>query len=141
MPLLSPSAAHRSTIAPLQRSIRNRARWNTRLGLAHVLITLSLVLPSAAQTTNPVPQEWGVVLGADKTEAAARQEVSQNSRILGQRPRIYRCNGWYRTIAAYASKRDALRGLQRVLDAGSKRSPYIIAIRPWCPSKKLVAMN
>lgn len=124
-----------------QRLIKNGTRLLATLGLSHMLITLSFPLPSLAQVNNPAPQEWGVVLGADKSEAAANHEVSQNSRILGRRPRVYLCNGWYRTIAAYSNKRDALMGLQRVMDAGSKRSPYIVAIRQWCPSKKLVRAN
>lgn len=129
-------------MAASQRLIKDGTRLLatlvTTIGLSHVLVTSLLSLSSSAQAGDQVPQEWGVVLGADKTEAAAHHEVNQNSRILGQRPRVYICNGWYRTIAAYSNKRDALQGLQKVLDAGSKRSPYIVAIRQWCPSKKLI---
>lgn len=121
--------------------MRHVFRVFTIFGLAYGLTTMSLPLPSSGQSKAQSPQEWGVVLGADKTEAAANHEVSQDNRILGKKPRIYLCNGWYRTIAAYQSKGDALRALQRVLDAGSKRSLYIVAIKQWCPSKKLIGAS
>ena len=114
------------------------ARARSGLGLLPLLLASALPLPSAAQGTGAAAQEWGVVLGADRTLPLAAREVSVNTSILGQPPRVYLCNGWYRTIATYASKREALQGLKKVLDAGSKRSPYIISISQWCPSKKLL---
>ena len=115
---------------------------SARLGsLARVLLAMLLLLagtPSQAQMPQNPPSEWGVVLGGDRSAAAASEEVNRNARILGQRPRVYLCNGWYRTVAAFASKRQALLGLQKVLDAGSRRSPYLIPIREWCPGKRLM---
>ena len=98
-----------------------------------------LSIPALAQRASPSAQEWGLVLGGDRTATLAAQEVAVNSRILGQKPRVYFCNGWYRTVAPFSSKREALLALQKVLEAGSKRAPYIISISQWCPSKKLVA--
>jgi len=113
-----------------------------RLGsLTPLLLAMQLLLagsPSQAQRPQNAPQEWGVVLGGDRSAAAAAEDATRNARILGQRPRVYLCNGWYRTVAAFASKRQALLGLQKVLDAGSLRSPYIITIQQWCPGKRLM---
>jgi hypothetical protein len=96
-------------------------------------------IPALAQMASPSAQEWGLVLGGNRSATLAAQEVAVNNRILGQKPRLYLCNGWYRTVAPFRSKREALLALQKVLDAGSKRAPYIISISQWCPSKKLVA--
>jgi len=115
--------------------------------LLSVLIIASLLspllarwgsLPSTAQTMQPAAAEWGVVLGGDRTVSGAANEVRRNSRILNLIPRVYRCEGWYRTVAPFASKREALLGLAKVLDYGSTRSPYIITIKEWCPGKKLI---
>lgn len=112
---------------------------SARLGsLAPLLLAMQLLLAGSPSQAQIPPQEWGVVLGGDRSAAAAAEEATRNARILGQRPRVYLCNGWYRTVAAFASKRQALLGLQKVLDAGSLRSPYIITIQQWCPGKRLV---
>jgi len=121
-------------------------RWPARCFSALIIATIltplgarSGPLPSTAQTKQPAAAaEWGVVLGGDRTAVGASDEVRRNSKILNLVPRIYRCEGWYRTVAAFASKREALLGLAKVLDSGSTRSPYIISIKEWCPGKKLI---
>lgn len=106
--------------------------------LAALLLAQAMPPPARAQSSGGAPHEWGVVLGADKTRAKAEWEVAGNARILGQRPRLYMCNGWVRTVAAYGSKVEALKALRKVRDAGSKRSPYIVSLWQWCPEKKLL---
>ena len=105
-------------------------------------VSIALVHSSApiasAQNGSPSVQEWGVVLGADKNQQQAMQEVARNARILGQSPRLYLCNGWIRTVAAYRSRQDALKALRKVRAAGSKYSPYIVSLWQWCPGKKRI---
>lgn len=105
---------------------------------AIVILTQSLNLISYAQSSSSQRQEWGVILGADRTKEAAAKEVADNTKILGQKPRTYLCNGFVRTIAAYKSKHDALKALRKVRAAGSPYSPYIVSLWQWCPSKKLL---
>lgn len=105
---------------------------------AVVILTQGFNLSSYAQSSSSQSQEWGVVLGADKTQEAATKEVADNTKILGQKPRMYMCNGWVRTIAAYRSKQDAINALRKVRAAGSPYSPYIVSLWQWCPGKKLL---
>lgn len=105
---------------------------------AIVILAQGLNLISYAQSSSSQRQEWGVILGADRTLEAAAKEVADNTKILGQKPRTYICNGLVRTIAAYKSKQDALKALRRVRAAGSPYSPYIVSLWQWCPGKKLL---
>jgi hypothetical protein len=115
--------------------------------LAFVLVTHGSPR-SLAQRSEIVPPEtgslglaWGLVLSADRTTTLAEPELNRFSRILGVRPRLYLCNGWYRAVAAYRSEREAITDLQKVLRSGTRRSPYIVALQDWCPSKKLMSSS
>lgn len=95
-------------------------------------------LRSYAQNSTPASQEWGIVLGADRSLKVAENEVANNTRILGFKPRTYMCNGWVRTVAAFKNRQDALKALRKVRAAGSPYSPYIVSLWQWCPGKRLL---
>jgi len=105
---------------------------------AIVIFVQGLNFSSYAQNSTSPSQEWGVILGADRTQEAASKEVADNTKILGQKPGTYMCNGLVRTIAVYRSKQDALKALRKVRAAGSPYSPYIVSLWQWCPGKKLL---
>lgn len=104
------------------------------------LITFAqgLDLRAYAQNSPPASQEWGIILGADRSLKEAANEVTINTRVLGIKPRTYMCNGWVRTVAVFKSKQDALKALRKARAAGSSYSPYIVTLWQWCPGKRLL---
>lgn len=151
MPCLHRDRVPRTVLTAVSALARFRSR-----GLIHpvsaALLALVLMIHgssrSFAQPSELVPPEtgslgmaWGLVLSADRTTTLAEPELNRFSRILGVRPRLYLCNGWYRAVAAYRSERDAITDLQKVLRSGTRRSPYIVALQDWCPSKKLISAS
>jgi hypothetical protein len=102
------------------------------------ILVQALNLLAYAQNSASPGQEWGVILGADRSAKEAEKEIIDNTRTLGQKPRTYMCNGWVRTIAVYKSRQDALKALRKVRAAGSPYSPYIVSLWQWCPGKKLL---
>jgi hypothetical protein len=104
------------------------------------LITFAqgLNLRAYAQNSPPASQEWGIILGADRSLKEAANEVTNNTRVLGIKPRTYMCNGWVRTVAVFKSKQDALKALRKARAAGSPYSPYIVTLWQWCPGKRLL---
>lgn len=109
----------------------------TIVSMAAILVQ-ALNLLAYAQNSTSLGQEWGVILGADRSVKEAEKEIIDNTRTLGQKPRTYMCNGWVRTIAVYRSRQDALKALRKVRAAGSPYSPYIVSLWQWCPGKKLL---
>lgn len=140
-----PPRLGRSASLPSEGASRGLIRSLTLSLLAVVLVVngsprgLALSSGAAAAELGGTGLAWGLVLSADKTTSLAEPELSRYSRLLGVRPRLYLCNGWYRAVAAYRSEREAIAALQKVLRSGPKRSPYIVSIPAWCPSKKLIS--
>ena len=115
------------------------SRLLTGLAVAGLLLTPALLPLAHAQKRAAAPQEWGVVIGADQSKPQAEREAQAATRILGQRPRLYLCNGWVRTVAAFPTRQDALQALRKLRTAGAKNSPYIVSLWQWCPEKQLLS--
>lgn len=105
---------------------------------ALIAVAEGVNLRSYAQNSAPASQEWGIVLGADRSLKEAENEVANNAKILGFKPRTYMCNGWVRTVAAFKNRQDAIKALRKVRAAGSPYSPYIVSLWQWCPGKNLL---
>ena len=114
-------------------------RFLLALGMAALItVTQGVNLRSYAQNSTPASQEWGIVLGADRSQKEADIEVANNTRVLGIKPRTYMCNGWVRKVAVFKNRQDALKALRKARVAGSPYSPYIVSLWQWCPGKRLL---
>jgi hypothetical protein len=109
------------------------------LGRALVAAAVSLALQlgggsACAQTTGFA---WGVVVGADRSLQAARDEARQAAAQIGRTPTLYSCNDWIRTIFVLTDRREAF----QVLAAAQQKirpSAYLVDLRVWCPGKRMV---
>jgi hypothetical protein len=126
-----------SGFKPPLRSSSMKLPLATIVSMVAILVQTLNLLAYAQSSASP-SQEWGVILGADRSTKEAEKEIIDNTRTLGQKPRTYMCNGWVRTIAVYKSRQDALKALRKVRAAGSPYSPYIVSLWQWCPGKKLL---
>jgi len=139
------------SMVPMRRYLLHKSNYSVSMSqsycihirqlLAFVVATTAILthispINAYAQTSKSPDLDWGVVLGADKTPKEAAKEVADNTKILGQAPRMFLCNGWVRTVAVFTSKQDAIKALRKARAAGSRYSPYIVSIGQWCPGKK-----
>ena len=123
----------------MQRTRSARTRRLQPLGRALLTAAASLALQvgggsAFAQTTGFA---WGVVVGADHSLQAARDEARQAAVQIGRTPTLYSCNDWIRTIFVLTDRREAF----QVLAAAQRRirpSAYLVDLRIWCPGKRMI---
>jgi hypothetical protein len=120
---------------PLSSPCRSSAgRFHARSLLSAAIVLLAALPPGLAQTTG---YTWGVVVGADRTLGAARDEALKASRKLGRPTAVIRCNDWYRTVFVLTDRRQAF----QVLSSAQRQirpNSYLVDLRIWCPGKQLL---
>jgi len=88
---------------------------------------------SLSESNQSVPNDWSIVVGADRTLDSAEFE-SNRAEAQGYVPTIYLRDGWYRTtIDRFRTKTDADRALIAISSRISEGS-YVVRLSDWCPN-------
>lgn len=100
------------------------------LGLAQdELHRAAAAQPIAAMESLSMPGQWGVIVGADRTVKAARDEVARVKRT-GFDTKLFLRDNWYRTAAVFDSEPAATAAREQL--ASTIRPGYIRNISQWC---------
>ncbi len=87
-------------------------------------------------SSQPSPQsqisdQWGVVIGADSSIEAAKDEVNTAKNRGFEDVMILRRDGWYRTVIRFSSKKEAEVALPDISNE-IRESSYIRNLNEWC---------
>ena len=86
----------------------------------------------------PVQGQWGIIIGANKTFAAAEDEVKAAIKegISKNEVQIYQRNDWFRTVIIFSNREQAEEKISKPRTIPD--SAYIVNFNSWCPKKAKV---
>lgn len=96
---------------------------------------IARVLQQAPATANDdAPRGWAVVMGGDTSLEEAQQELSRARRAGLANAGVVRRDGWFRTVAQFASQDEASRALAAA--RAVRADAYLVNWQRWCASPK-----
>ena len=102
---------------------------NTEVTILETIKNLERKIPETFDSTE---NGWLVVFGADKTIAAAQDEINRANQKNYENAIIVKRDGWYRSVIRFDNKNEAQNQLENIQNQLRKGS-YIRNLNTWCP--------
>lgn len=92
------------------------------------------LVETPVQASADVERGWAVVMGGDTSLEQAQHELARARRAGLANASVVQRDGWFRTVAQFASQDEATRALAAARNV--RADSYLIDWQRWCPSPK-----
>jgi pyruvate/2-oxoglutarate dehydrogenase complex dihydrolipoamide acyltransferase (E2) component len=79
--------------------------------------------------------QFGIVIGSDVTEAAARDELKRAQAANLDPAKIFERQGWYATVVMFPNRDAATSNLATVQDKAKRPDAFVVDLSNWCATQ------